>query len=309
MILTVTLNAALDVTYRVDQLRPHATHRVSDMDTRPGGKGINVAAVLTQLREPAVATGLCGGGTGEQIRAGLAAAGIPDAFVPVAAESRRTLVVADRTGATGFWEPGPVVSAAEWDAFLRRYRGLLIVSRAVVLAGSLPAGVPAEAYAELVALARRHSVPSIVDAEGAALRVALAAQPDVVKPNLTELAAVHGDPVTTEQEIRAAAARLRQDGAGTVVVSRGPAGLLASTVDGDIRSVPPEPLPGNPTGAGDAAVAALARGLAYRTPWRAVLPDAVALSAAAVAMPVAGAVDGPTYDRLRHTATAEPVEE
>lgn len=309
MILTVTLNAALDITYRVDRLRPRATHRVSEVTSRPGGKGVNVAAVLTQLREPTVATGLAGGSTGGQIRAGLAAEGIPDAFVPVAAESRRTLVVADGTDATSFWEPGPSITAAEWAAFRQRYRGLLAVSRVVVLSGSLPPGVPTEAYAELVALARQHSVPSIVDADGTALRAALAAGPDLVKPNVAELAAVHGDPVGTEREIRTAAARLRAAGAGAVVVSRGTAGLFASTVDGCFRAVPPEPLPGNPTGAGDATVAALARGLAYHTSWPDMLADAVALSAAAAVTPVAGTVNEHTYDRFRHLATTEPVEE
>ena len=300
MILTVTLNAALDITYRVDRLTPHRTHRVSEVAGRPGGKGVNVAAVLTQLREPAVATGLVGGATGEQLRAGLAAAGIPDGFVSITGGSRRTVTVVDDVDATGFWEPGPAVTPAEWDAFLTRYRGLLRVSRVVVLAGSLPAGVPDDAYARLVTLAREATVPSIVDTSGPALRAALAAGPDVVKPNAAELAEAAGS-----DDVLGAAAVLRRAGAGAVVVSRGPDGLLASTVDGVYRAVPPGPVAGNPTGAGDAAVAALARGLAAAAAWPAVLADAVALSAAAVAAPHAGSVDEPTYDRLRHTVVAE----
>ncbi|MGA8118127.1 MAG: PfkB family carbohydrate kinase, partial [Actinocatenispora sp.] len=162
MILTVTLNAALDVTYRVDELHPHRTHRVREVSARPGGKGINVASVLAQLREPVVATGLLGGPTGERIRAGLAAARIPDGFVPVAGESRRTLVIADDIDATGFWEPGPEITAAEWSAFVSRYQGLLRVARAVALSGSLPPGVPEDAYAQLVTAARQASVPCVL---------------------------------------------------------------------------------------------------------------------------------------------------
>ncbi len=307
MILTVTLNAALDVTYRIDELRPHTTHRVGAVAYRPGGKGVNVAAVLTQLREPAVATGLCGGTTGAQIRLGLADSGIPDAFVPIAGDSRRTLVVADDTDATGFWEPGPQVTAAEWDTFLHRYRGLAKVARVVVLSGSLPAGLPEDAYAQLVTVARELSVPSVLDTDGAALWAGLAAGPDVVKPNLAELAAVTQSELGTIGEVLDAADLLRDAGAGAVVVSRGARGLLASTVDGMYRVAPPEPVAGNPTGAGDAAVAALARGLSRQDRWPEILADTVSLSAAAAATPLAGTVDGSSYDRFRQIAVVETV--
>ncbi|BCJ32756.1 sugar kinase [Actinocatenispora thailandica] len=306
MILTVTLNAALDVTYRVDELHPHATHRVREVSARPGGKGVNVAAVLTALDEPVVATGLVGGPTGEQIRAGLAAAEIPEAFVPIAADSRRTLVVADGTDATGFWEPGPPVTEAEWDAFVNRFRGLAQVARAVVLSGSLPTGLPDDAYARLLAITAEAAVPSIVDAEGAVLAAALPAKPTVVKPNAAELASVRGGAAPrSPAEVLAAAHAVRDAGAGAVVCSRGADGLIASTPDGAYRAVPPEVVAGNPTGAGDAVVAALARGLANGVAWQAVLADAVALSAAAVAAPVAGAVDGTRYDRLRRSVQVE----
>lgn len=310
MILTVTLNAALDVTYQVDALVPHGTHRVSAVVTRAGGKGVNVASVLTQIRQPAVATGLVGGPTGEQIRRRLAASRIPDAFVPVAADSRRTLVVADRDGATGFWEPGPTVTAEEWAAFVSRFSGLAKVSRAVVLSGSLPPGVPADAYARLVGIARELGVPSVVDAEGPALTAALAARPDVVKPNAHELATVTGGTApSTVDEVRAAARELRARGAGAVVASRGADGIVAVTADGAYRAAPPAAVAGNPTGAGDALVAALASGLSRRASWPDTLADAVALSAAAVAVPQAGQVDEREYDRLRKIITVETVTE
>src|SRR5687768_15218596 len=95
MILTVTLNPALDLTYRVDALVPHGTHRVAEVAERPGGKGLNVAAVLHALGEPVLATGLLGGGTGNRVTALLAAEGVPAAFGPIADETRRTVAVAD----------------------------------------------------------------------------------------------------------------------------------------------------------------------------------------------------------------------
>jgi tagatose 6-phosphate kinase len=309
VILTVTLNAALDVTYHVPALRPGSTHRVSRVDERAGGKGVNVARVLHTLREPVIATGLVGGGTGASIRTLLG--DLRHSFVDIAEPSRRTTVIADGTEATGFWEPGPHVSAEEWTTFVAHFTSLLRVSRVAVLSGSLPPGVPVDGYAELIGLARSAEVPSILDSSGEALRAGLAARPDVVKPNAHELAmatglAVGALPDAEElalSEARSAAEAMRAGSAVAVVASLGRHGLLASTVDGSWHAHPAAPLPGNPTGAGDAAVAALARGIAYRLPWTQRLADAVGLSGAAVVSTVAGTVSTGDYQRLRRSAT------
>lgn len=318
MILTVTLNAALDVTYHVPALRRGGTHRVSTVDERAGGKGVNVARVLHTLGEPVVATGFVGGGTGASIRALLG--DLRHSFVDIVAPSRRTTVIADGTGATGFWEPGPLVSGSEWAAFLAHYDALLRVSRVAVLSGSLPPGVPADGYATLIGLARSAGVPTVLDASGEPLRLGVAAGPDVVKPNAHELAMATGMAVgalpdaeeLAVSEALAAADALRAPAGGSrgsagarvaVVASLGRHGLLASTVDGRWHAAPAGALTGNPTGAGDAAVAALARGIAYRLPWQQRLSDAVGLSGAAVVSPVAGNVTREDYQRMRRSAT------
>ncbi len=157
MILTVTLNTALDITYRVPGLRPHASHRVTEVTERPGGKGLNVARVLAALGHPVTVTGFAGGSTGATVRASLAGVpGVVDALVPVAGATRRTVAVVDeRTGdTTQLNEPGPVVAPAEWNAFQEAYEGLLAGAAAVALCGSLPPGVPVGAYAGLVRTAR-----------------------------------------------------------------------------------------------------------------------------------------------------------
>lgn len=139
MILTVTLNAALDITYRVPRLRPHSTNRITEVSERPGGKGLNVARVLAALGHRTVATGFAGGGTGDALRALLAETDVTDALVPVGGASRRTVAVVDETtgDTTQLNEPGPTVSPAEWDTFLGTYRELLGEARAVALCGSL----------------------------------------------------------------------------------------------------------------------------------------------------------------------------
>ncbi|GAA4246113.1 1-phosphofructokinase family hexose kinase [Dactylosporangium darangshiense] len=401
MILTVTLNPALDLTYAVDELRPHATHRVRAVHERPGGKGLNVASVLHAQGEPVLATGLLGGSVGAAVRALVDAAGLPSAFVPIAGETRRTVTIAHGGDATGLWEPGPFVTAAEWSAFLACYGSLLSQVSVVTLSGSLPRGVPADAYAALIRSARARGVPCVLDASGEALRLGLAAGPDLIKPNAAELAELtdfawarerdgraepresdetgnfainahksrstdvaaesrgprgplgslvagtddaapgrHGPPHALGSLVadtddpapgphgplhamkprpggpldalkpRPARSRrlldaLRSLPAASVVASRGAQGLLAVTPDGCWQAAPPAALPGNPTGAGDACVAALARGLRDRTPWPELLADAVALSAAAVAAPVAGAVDDAEYRRIRPLINVE----
>ncbi|MER8031142.1 1-phosphofructokinase family hexose kinase [Streptomyces bauhiniae] len=301
MILTVTLNTALDITYRVPSLRPHAEHRVSEVVERPGGKGVNVARVLAALGYPVTVTGFAGGPTGQVVRERLAgAAGITDALVPCAGATRRTVAVVDqRTGdTTQLNEPGPHIGPAEWAAFLRAYDSLLGDARAVALCGSLPPGVPVGAYAGLIRVARTAGVPVLLDTGGEPLRRGIAARPDIVKPNASELAELTGS-----HEPARATRDARRRGAQAVVASLGPDGLLAATPEGHWRAAPPARLRGNPTGAGDAAVAGLLSGLVDGLPWPARLTRATALSAAAVLAPTAGEFDPAEYARLLAAAT------
>ncbi|GGJ30944.1 1-phosphofructokinase family hexose kinase [Streptomyces brasiliensis] len=296
MILTVTLNTALDLTYRVRSLRPHASHRVSEVVERPGGKGVNVARVLAALGHEVTVTGFAGGGTGREVRERLAGTpGLVDALVPVGAPTRRTIAVVDeRTGdTTQLNEPGPQVTSGEWATFQGSYEDLLGAASAVALCGSLPPGVPVGAYAGLIRTARAAGVPVLLDTSGEPLRRGMAARPDIVKPNAEELAELTG----SHEPLRAAR-DARRRGAHAVVASLGAEGLLAHTPEGRWRAAPPAPLHGNPTGAGDSAVAGLLSGLAERLPWPERLARAVALSAATVLAPTAGEFDRAAYEEL-----------
>ncbi|MFD8734599.1 1-phosphofructokinase family hexose kinase [Streptomyces sp. NPDC059618] len=305
MILTVTLNTALDITYRVRALRPHSTHRVSEVSERPGGKGLNVGRVLAALGHEVTVTGFTGGATGRVVRDRLAeSAGVVDALVPVEGPTRRTIAVVDTTtgDTTQLNEPGPAITPAEWAAFQETYEHLLRSASAVALCGSLPPGVPVGAYAQLVRTARALAVPVLLDTSGEPLRRGVAARPDVVKPNAEELAELTGS-----HEPLQATRNARRRGAHTVVASLGANGLLAHTPEGHWRATPPVRTHGNPTGAGDSAVAGLLSGLVENLDWPARLTRAVALSAATVAAPVAGEFDRALYESLldRITVTAE----
>jgi tagatose 6-phosphate kinase len=296
VILTVTLNTALDITYRVRALRPHSSHRVTEVTERPGGKGLNVGRVLAALGHEVTVTGFTGGATGRTVRDQLAAtAGVVDALVPVEGSTRRTIAVVDTaTGdTTQLNEPGPAITPAEWSAFQERYEHLLRSASAVALCGSLPPGVPVGAYAQLVRTARTLAVPVLLDTSGEPLRRGVAARPDIVKPNADELAELTGS-----HEPLQATRNARRRGAHTVVASLGAQGLLMVNAEGCWRAAPPRRVSGNPTGAGDSAVAGLLSGLVEHLPWPDRLARAAALSTATVLSPAAGEFDHATYENL-----------
>jgi tagatose 6-phosphate kinase len=261
---------------------------------RAGGKGVNVARVLRALGATPVIAGLAGGPTGTAIRAELAEAGFAEALTPIAGESRRTVTIVSELDSepTMCTEPGPAVSAAEWAHLRERFTETTARADVVVLSGSLPPGVPDDGYAQLIRIARDLGARTILDTSGAALLAGIAAGPDIIKPNAAELRAVTG----IDDDIDAAQALARNGTA--VVASLGPGGLLAVTREGTWRARPPHALSGNPTGAGDACVAALALGLANQVSWSNTLVKAVAASAAAVVCPVAGDIDQDTYAHL-----------
>ena len=298
MILTVTPNAALDITYEVDELVAHESHRVTAVRQRAGGKGVNVASVLTRMGRPVVATGLVGGPAGDEIRTDLQARGVAARFVDSGGRSRRTVnvVSAAHGDATIFNEPGPELTGSGWRALVTGLADLMGEAgvAVVVLSGSLPRGVPDDAYAELVDLSHHHGARVIVDADGAALRGALTSGPDLVTPNRGELAEATGTPDLAE-----GATALRHLGARDVLVSCGADGLVLVPAEGSgWQARLPARLTGNPTGAGDALVAALAAGLAEGSPWPRMVQDAVAWSAAAVLQPIAGEIDPDDVARL-----------
>lgn len=292
MIVTVTANPALDVTYGIDRLVPNHAHRVRSVRQRAGGKGVNVARVLQRLGHETHVVATAGGATGAFVRSDLDAAGLPHGLVGIAGESRRTvtLVSSEDGQATLINEPGPKVSAPERAQLTEIVHRVSASASAVVLAGSLPGGIPDGEYAQLVAMLADQGVPTVLDTSGVALRAGVAAGPDIIKPNAEELAEL----TATDDPVEGAMA-LRELGARDVVVSLGSEGLLAVTGAGSWRARPSRTVSGNATGAGDAVVAALAAGLRNGWRWPDRLRAAVAASASAVVAPVAGDIDEDHY--------------
>jgi tagatose 6-phosphate kinase len=294
MITVVCLNPALDITHHVPVVNLAGVNRPTAVHARPGGKGLNVARVLHSLGADVLLMGLTGGVTGGAVAAAVGRLGVPAALTGIAGETRRTFTVVDGLGdSTAFNEAGPEVSQAEFAKFRGRYVRALARSAAVVLSGSLPPGLAAWTYAELIEAAAAAGVPAVLDTHGEALLRGAAAGPAIVKPNLAELEHLAGRGLSTpsgpdRMAVTGAAARLRAIGAHAVVASLGADGLLAATGDGRWHARPESAVTGNATGAGDAVAAALAHGLVLGRPWDERLRHAAALGAASVAAPVAG---------------------
>ncbi|MFC9331862.1 1-phosphofructokinase family hexose kinase [Kitasatospora sp. NPDC057015] len=295
MIVTVTANPALDVTYSVKTLTPNTTHRVIETHEQAGGKGVNVSRVLTALGRRTTAVLPLAGANGIAVQDDLKRAGVTHCVVPGGGPTRRTIAVAADDDVTMLNEPGAAPDDGWWHTLTGVVHGLLPGAQVLVVSGSLPAGLPPSAYRALVVLAHQRGLPVILDSDGLPLTAALDARPTLVKPNGAELLAATGltDPLE-------AARALKDLGAQSVIASLGPDGILAVTPDGTWRACLPASftIRGNPTGAGDAAVASLAAALADAVPWPLALADAVALSAATVAAPYAGRFDRDLHQAL-----------
>ena len=223
MILTVTLNVALDRTVAVPRFRLGNRHRVVESSRAPGGKGVNVARALKALGEPVIATGLSGGPTGSRIQELLSSEEVLHDFVQVAGDSRTNYSVVDPTTGqqTEINQRGPEVSEAEIERFIERLIYLARGCSHCVLAGSLPPGVGTDIYARLTSELSSVGVPVVLDSDGEPMRAGLKAQPAIVAPNITEAEEAvgfeFGDPDDLAEGLRG----LVELGAGEAFVTSG----------------------------------------------------------------------------------------
>src|SRR5271156_100680 len=202
MIITVTLNAAIDKSLAVPNFRLGRRHRTGGQRTMAGGKGVNIARTLKALGQPVIATGFAGGPTGTRIVEQLTEESILNDFVRIRDESRTNTSVLDPTTGqqTEINERGPSVSAREVELFRDK---LLYLSRGaaiVVFAGSLPRGVEPDIYASLIRDLERLDVLTVVDTDGEPLRQAVRAEPDLVSPNVLEAEELVGHEFASEEE-------------------------------------------------------------------------------------------------------------
>src|SRR6266702_3377343 len=202
MIITVTLNAAIDKSLAVPNFRLGRRHRTVEQRTAAGGKGVNIARALKALDQPVIATGFAGGATGTQIVERLTEESILNDFVRIREESRTNTSVLDPTTGqqTEINERGPAVSASEVELFKDKLTYLARGAAIVVFAGSLPREVEPDLYATLVRDLERRNVTTVLDTDGEPLRQGVRAEPDIVSPNVLEAEELVGHEFSGEDE-------------------------------------------------------------------------------------------------------------
>lgn len=258
MIYTVTFNPALDYIMYMDGLSVGEVNRALAAKILCGGKGINVSWVLHNLGIKSVALGFVAGFTGREIERILAEHGCQTDFVWLGHGMSRINVKLVTGEESDLNAPGPQIGPADMEAFFKRVDSIA-EGDTLVLAGSLPAGLPKNIYSEV--LMRAAKAKCVVDTTGNALRAALQYRPFLVKPNHHELGELFGRKLETEEEIAHCAEKLRQEGAQNVLVSMAGRGALLAAQDGRLyRSAAPKGTVRGSTGAGDSMVAGFLAG-------------------------------------------------
>ncbi len=259
MIVTVTMNPAIDKTVDVEALERGGLNRISHVELDAGGKGINVSKTISQLGGKSIATGFIAGNSGKIILNVMNEWKIENDFIEVEGETRTNTKVFEKTGElTELNELGPTVKEKDVELLLEKLDGYAGEDTLFVLAGSVPQGVEKDVYGRIIELVHKKGAKVLLDADGELFIKALEAKPDMIKPNRVELEQYAGlDYIASEQEIQLIAEGLMKKGIETIAVSMGKNGAIFVT-DGYKARCPGLNVKAHSTvGAGDAMVAAL----------------------------------------------------
>lgn len=256
MIVTLTINPAIDRILSVDRLAFEDRAYINSHSESAGGRGINASCVIHSFGGKTTAVLTCGGESGKRLEGHLRDHGYPIVLVPIENEIRTNLTVTDKHGLTvNLNETGPTLSKAEVAGVERAVRDSLEHASWLLACGSLPPGVPQSFYGKLIAMARHKKVKTLLHANGEALIEGIEARPTVVTPNQKEAERLLGRALLTRTHYLEAAERIRAMGAESVVLSLGSRGAVGAFQDGLMEAVPPRIDAVCPIGAGDALTA------------------------------------------------------
>ncbi len=314
MIVTVTLNAAIDRTLSVPNFQLGQRHRASEGSTTAGGKGINIARAARRLGAPVVATGLAGGRNGTLLVEELTNEGILNDFVRIRGESRTSTAVLDPTSNvyTEINEWGPEVAEDELDVLREKLAYLSKGAAYVVFAGSLPRSVDPGLYGELIREGNRRSLSTVLDSEGEALRLGIEAEPYLVAPNLREAESLVGHEFVDEEDLSTGLDEIAELGARNVLITldTGCYALFREDRADDIRlrARAPRLEAVSTVGAGDTLLAAFIAARMNDRSYDDALRNAVATSAASVLEAGPGRFDAREAQRLAAHVTLDRLE-
>lgn len=265
MILTVTLNPSIDISYPLNRLTLDTVNRVNRTTKTAGGKGLNVTRVLAEAGQSVVATGFIGGKLGDFVIHQLQEQGISNQFFKIKGETRNCIAVLHEGMQTEILEAGPYIDMDEAEGFLNHMSIIAKQFDVLTFSGSLPKGLTAHYYQDLITMARAYGSKVVLDCSGALLKAVLASKdkPTVIKPNLEELEDLIGQPVTLDEErLISLLSQPLFEGIEWIIVSLGAQGAFAKHHNRFYRVTIPKIEVVNPVGSGDATVAGIAWALA-----------------------------------------------
>ncbi len=260
MIVTVTMNPAIDKTVEIDKLQPGGLNRIQKVEYDAGGKGINVSKTIRELGGTSIAAGFLGGNAGRTIESVLNEKGIQNDFIWVDGETRTNTKVFEKNGeVTELNEPGPQISQEQISQLIKKLEGYADAQTLFIFAGSIPNGVDKGIYGKMIQKVHAHGAKVLLDADGELFRQALDAGPDIIKPNRVELEEYAGfDYRASIEELLQTAKSLKGKGIETVAVSMGKGGAMFVRDGYEVKCPALSVKAHSTVGAGDAMVAALA---------------------------------------------------
>lgn len=283
MILTVTLNAAIDKRYVVEEFREGEVNRIKECAYTPGGKGLNVSKPAAIAGAEVVATGFVGGHAGRYIEDSLKEFHVQSAFYHLQEESRSCINIWDESKGkqTEFLEPGFTVTEEQFEGFKEEFRKLVQDADVVDMSGSVPKGLDGTAYQQLVQIVKEAGKKVILDTSGKLLEMGIEACPTMIKPNIDEIRMLTGKDCNQIDEIIEAAKVIHKRGVEVVAVSLGAEGSVVVSKEGVFRAVVPKIDAVNTVGCGDSMIAGFALGFSEGLSIEETLRKASAISAAA----------------------------
>ncbi|MBE5979377.1 MAG: 1-phosphofructokinase [Paenibacillaceae bacterium] len=284
MIVTVTMNPAIDKTVDIGKFERGDLNRIKRVEIDAGGKGINVSKTIRELGGESIATGFVGGTSGTIIRQVLTDLGLSTDFVDVKGETRTNLKVVEETGeVTELNEPGPEVSKEQLNDLLNRLEGYANPDTLFVLAGSIPAGIPTDIYRKITEQVHQKGAKVLLDADGVLFSESLKGKPDMLKPNRSELERYYQmDYRASEQELVLMGEKLLDQGASMAAISLGQMGAIFLTKGKRYRCPGLKVKAHSTVGAGDALVAAMAYSWNEKLPLETCIRLCMGASAGAV---------------------------
>jgi 1-phosphofructokinase family hexose kinase len=296
LIVTLTINPAIDRIISVDRLAYEDRAYIKSSRESAGGRGINSSWVIHSFGGSTLAVLISGGDSGRRLEEHLRNCGYSIEVIPVEKEIRTNLTITDKHGLTvNLNETGPEISPEELKRIEKTLRDTMDRASWLLLCGSIPPGVPTSFYAKIIAMARRKKVNTLLRANGDALREGIEAKPTVAAPNQQEAERLLGRTLLTRTHYLAAAEKIRAMGPETVVLSLGSRGAIGAYADGPIEALPPRVDAVCPIGAGDALTAAYAWAMRQKPIHASALRWGVAARTASARLP------GMTFATLAQT--------